>query len=205
MEKPIVVGLTGGIGSGKSTVAKLFEISGFPVFYADSEAKKLYTTDPEVKRQVIALLGEQAYAGNHPDRAFIANQVFGRSELLTALNGIIHPAVRQKFKNWLVEHAHFELVVREAAILFESQSHTDCNFTLTITAPGELRIQRVMQRDAVPHDAVKRRIQNQWSDTERRALADFEIHNDDKTLVIPQFEAVIAAIRIRSGALAQTR
>lgn len=205
MAKPIIVGLTGGIGSGKSTVAKLFEISGFPVFYADSEAKKLYTTDPDVKTQVIALLGEQAYAGDHPDRAFIASSVFGNSELLAELNGIIHPAVRQKFKNWLIEHAHFELVVREAAILFESQSHTDCSFTLTITAPEELRIQRVIQRDGVPHADVKRRIQNQWSDTERRALADFEIHNDDKTLIIPQVEAVIAAIRNRSGALAQTR
>ncbi len=203
MEKPLIIGLTGGIGSGKSTVAKLFEISGYPVFYADHEAKLLYTSNLEVKSQVIQLLGESAYTGNQPDRSYIARQVFGRSELLGQLNDIIHPAVRQRFKKWLTEHRHAEMVVREAAILFESKSHTDCHFTLSITAPEELRIQRVMQRDAVAYDDVKRRIQNQWSDHERRAWADFEICNDDKTLIVPQFTAVIEEITNRSGALVQ--
>lgn len=204
MENPLILGLTGGIGSGKSTVARLFEISGYPVFYADHEAKLLYTSSPEVKEAVIQLLGALAYAGDQPNRAYIASQVFGDSDLLMQLNKILHPAVRQRFKKWLVNHAHAEMVVREAAILFESQSHTDCHFTLTITAPEQVRIQRVMQRDAVSNDDVKRRILNQWSDAERRACADFEVINDDHTLVIPQLRAIIAEIKIRSGALAQT-
>ncbi len=203
MEKPLIIGLTGGIGSGKSTVAKLFEISGYPVFYADHEAKLLYTSNPEVKSQVIQLLGDPAYTGNQPDRSYIASQVFGRPELLAQLNDIIHPAVRQRFKKWLTAHRHAEMVVREAAILFESKSDADCHFTLTITAPEELRIQRVMQRDAVMYDDVKRRIQNQWSDHERSAFADFQICNDDKTLILPQFTAVIEEIISRSGALVQ--
>jgi len=204
MEKQLILGLTGGIGSGKSTVARLFEILGYPVFYADHEAKLLYSTSPEVKEAVIHLLGALAYAGDHPDRAYIASQVFANSDLLTQLNNILHPAVRQRFKKWLANHAHAEMVVREAAILFESKSNTDCHFTLTITAPEQLRIQRVMQRDAVSYDEVKRRIRNQWSDAQRSACADFEVVNDDHTLIIPQLNAVIAEIKIRSGALAQT-
>lgn len=201
MNGPIVVGLTGGIGSGKSTFASLFDISNYPVFYADKEAKDLYSNDTKVKEEVIQLLGPLSYRDNEADRGYIAQKVFGRSDLLAHLNDILHPAVRQKFKKWLQRNTHAEIVVREAAILFESNSAADCDFTITISAPIDLRIQRVSDRDGSKAEDVLRRIEHQLTDDQRKELADFEIINDGKTLLIPQFVHVVEEIKSRSGGL----
>jgi dephospho-CoA kinase len=172
----MIVGLTGGIGSGKSTVAKMFMDLGVPVYLADDEAKKLLSGDPSVRKSVEKLLGEKAYIGDKPDRAYIASQVFDNSKKLESLNKIIHPAVRKHFKNWYTLQVA-PYVIKEAAILFESGSNDDCDAVITVTAPPEIRIERVILRDHTTEEAVKARMKHQWSDEEKLKLSDFVITN----------------------------
>jgi dephospho-CoA kinase len=172
----MIVGLTGGIGSGKSTVAKMFMDLGVPVYLADDEAKKLLSGDPSVRKSVEKLLGEKAYIGDKPDRAYIASQVFDNSKKLESLNKIIHPAVKKHFKNWYTLQVA-PYVIKEAAILFESGSNDDCDAVITVTAPPEIRIERVILRDHTTEEAVKARMKHQWSDEEKLKLSDFVITN----------------------------
>lgn len=172
-----IVGLTGGIGSGKSTVAKFFEQNQIPVYNSDWEAKKLMNEDEIVKNQIIELFGENAYQNNQLNRKFIADQVFVNKELLAQLNQIVHPAVQQHFLNW-VNSQNSDFVVKEAAILFESGAYKSCDFVVTVAADEEIRIQRVIQRDEISPDEVKNRIQNQWSDAQRMEHSDFVIYNN---------------------------
>jgi dephospho-CoA kinase len=172
----MIVGLTGGIGSGKSTVAKMFMDLGVPVYLADDEAKKLLSGDPSVRKSVEKLLGKKAYIGDKPDRAYIASQVFDNSKKLESLNKIIHPAVRKHFKNWYTLQVA-PYVIKEAAILFESGSNDDCDAVITVTAPPEIRIERVILRDHTTEEAVKARMKHQWSDEEKLKLSDFVITN----------------------------
>ena len=156
----MIVGLTGGIGSGKTTVAKMFMELGVPVYLADVEAKKLLAENTEVQKKVIDILGEQAYKNEEPDRAYIAEKVFKNKNLLTSLNKIIHPAVKIHFENWYASQ-NAPYVLKEAAILFESGSYKDCNAIITVTAPEEIRINRVILRDKTTEEAVRARMQNQ--------------------------------------------
>jgi dephospho-CoA kinase len=172
----MIVGLTGGIGSGKSTVAKMFMDLGVPVYLADDEAKKLLSGDPSVRKSVEKLLGKKAYIGDKPDRAYIASQVFDNSKKLESLNKIIHPAVKKHFKNWYTLQVA-PYVIKEAAILFESGSNDDCDAVITVTAPPEIRIERVILRDHTTEEAVKARMKHQWSDEEKLKLSDFVITN----------------------------
>ncbi|XLS30907.1 dephospho-CoA kinase [Flavobacteriaceae bacterium M23B6Z8] len=172
----MIVGLTGGIGSGKSTVAKMFEDLGVPVYVADTEAKKLLENSEVVKKAVIELLGPEAFVDSKPDRVFIASLVFRDSNKLNALNKIIHPQVKIHFKNWY-DSQEAPYVIKEAAILFESGSHEDCDFVITVTAPEDIRIKRVMARDQVNEDDVRDRMKNQWEDVKKIELSDFVIHN----------------------------
>lgn len=171
-----VVGLTGGIGSGKTTVAKMFEALGIPVYIADLEAKKLTVTSKSIRRAVVELLGESAYSGKELNSSFIASKVFKDKGLLQKLNNIIHPKVRSHFNKWLKKQ-DAPYCIKEAAILFENGGYKECDYMVLVTAPENIRIERVMKRDQVEKEAVLRRMQHQWSDDKKAPLADFIIDN----------------------------
>ena len=173
-----VLGLTGGIGSGKTTVAGFFKDLGIPVYIADDEAKRLMETSAEVRQQIIVLFGSQAYLENIPDRKYIASQVFKDSEKLEELNGIIHPAVALDFEAWK-QRQQAPYVVYEAAILFEKGGYKKCDFTLLVTAPFSEKIKRLQKRDQSSLEEIEARMNNQWSDEKKAALASFIIENTD--------------------------
>lgn len=170
-----IVGLTGGIGSGKSTVAKMFKDLGVAVYIADKEAKELMHT-PKVTQQINNLLGESSYVDGVLNRPYIASRVFKDKDLLEKLNAIVHPVVKKHFKEWLKEQEGV-YVIKEAAILFENGGYKDCDKTILVTAPESLRINRVMQRDTVLEEDVRSRIKNQWPDSKKAKLADEIIKN----------------------------
>ena len=174
----MVVGLTGGIGSGKSTIAKAFAALGIAVFNSDEQAKVLIATDAQVKERIIAAFGEEAYQNGEYNRAYIAQIVFNNPEKLAILNGIVHPALAKYFKQWAKKQIS-PYVLKEAAILFESGSYKDCNYIITVTAPEQVRIARVMARDHCTEAQVRARIAQQWSDAQRIALSNAVIENID--------------------------
>lgn len=171
-----IIGLTGGIGSGKSTIAKYFEEKGIPVYIADKEAKKLLESK-KVSSKLTEVFGVDIIENEIIDKSKLAALVFNNPEKLAILNGIIHPEVKIHFENWVKEHSIFPIVIKEAAILFESGSYKDCDKIILVTAPEELRIERVMKRDGVTREAVLSRMANQWSDAKKIALTDFIIEN----------------------------
>ncbi len=173
-----IVGLTGGIGSGKTTVAKLFSELGVPIYIADDEAKKLTDRSKVIRKKMIALLGKNAYSGSKLNRKFVADKIFNDKALLQAVNGIIHPKVAAHFKKW-VEKQKVPYVIKEAAILFENGSYKDCDLIILVTAPKPVRIARIMERDKTSEAEIERRMNNQWTDEEKRKLADIIIENDD--------------------------
>ena len=181
-----VIGLTGGIGSGKSLVASIFASLGIPVYIADQRAKDLYIEDHELKTSVIERFGSESY---HQDgtlnRAHLAEAVFKDSKALADLNALVHPRVRLDFQQWK-EQQQSPYVIREAAILFESGTDKDCFETITISSPEEIRIERVMKRDQSSREHVKERMSQQWTDEQRIAKATHEIKNDGKTLLLPE-------------------
>lgn len=171
-------GLTGGMGSGKTTVAKMFNDLGVPVYIADVEAKRLMHESDEVVKSVKELFGEDAYENGKLNRTLIANAVFGNKEKLEALNTIVHPAVYSDFKKW-VSQQETPYVLKEAAIIFENGGEKQLDFTILVTAPKEVRIQRVLNRDNMDRAAVISRMNHQWSDERKKALATFCIENTD--------------------------
>ncbi|MCK8524006.1 dephospho-CoA kinase [Aquimarina sp. D1M17] len=174
----IVVGLTGGIGSGKSTVAKMFSTLGIPVYIADVEAKKLMNTDEILKKQIIDLFGSNAYIDGQLNRNYIAGIVFNNAEQLDKLNAIVHPAVARHFMAWK-EKQKSKYVIKEAAILFENEGYKQCDFTILVTAPKEIRILRVLDRDKTTREEVISRMNNQWEDDQKIPLADYIVPNID--------------------------
>lgn len=180
------IGITGNIGSGKSTVAKIFATLGIPIYDADARAKQVMTNNLPLKEALIQLLGEQAYLANGSlDRAFIAAKVFKSQDLLNALNALVHPAVYKDYEDWvLVQTAPY--VVKEAALLYESESYKQLDKIMVVHCSDELRIQRTMQRDQSTREAVVERLQKQMPQAEKMARADFLINNDESQLLIPQ-------------------
>lgn len=172
-----IVGLTGGIGSGKSTIAKWFIEKGIPVYDSDSEAKRLMNENSRIRERLLVLFGEGAYLNGELNRKFIASKVFEDKDLLEQLNQAVHPVVREDFRNWAQNQAA-PFVVKEAAILFESDAYKDCDYIISVVSEEELRIGRVMQRDSVPREQVLNRIQNQWTDELRIVNSDFIIRNN---------------------------
>jgi dephospho-CoA kinase len=171
-----IVGLTGGIGSGKTTVAKMFAELGVPIYIADVEAKKLTNTSKVIRRKLIALLGETAYSETGLNRAYVADKIFNDTALLQAVNKIIHPRVATHFKRWASKQKAV-YVIKEAAILFENGGYKDCDITILVTAPKAQRINRVMARDNSSKAEIEQRMNNQWSDEEKQKLADIIIQN----------------------------
>lgn len=168
---------------------------GYPVFYSDEASKKLLNTDPKVKAAILNLFGEQAYQHNELNRDFLANQVFNDPDLLKKLNAIAHPAVRLAFEKWASEQTS-PFVFNEAAILFETGIYKNYDATVLVTAPMEIRINRVIQRDGSNRETIQKRIEKQWTDEEKRKLADYEIVNDDESLLIPQVLNLIKKISL---------
>lgn len=171
-----VVGLTGGIGSGKTTVARIFEELGVPVYNSDVEAKKLMHSSKKIKKELVALFGEEAYLDNKLNRPFIANAVFKDEILLKKLNKIVHPEVRKHFLKWCGKHEH-PYVLQETALLFENQAQDFYDKIILVTAPKELRIERLLERDGSTKDDILARMNNQLEDKKKAPLADFVIEN----------------------------
>ncbi len=172
----IVVGLTGGIGSGKTTIAGFFQELKVPVYVADIEAKRLMVSDSKIKSAIIDLLGDQSYVDGRLNRKYISNRVFRNSDLLERLNKIVHPAVQVDFEKW-VSLQESPYVIKEVAILFENGGHHNCDYTIIVTAPKSKRVERVMNRDQVTEKEVLHRMSVQWSDNKKIALADAMIEN----------------------------
>lgn len=179
------VGLTGGIGSGKSVVARIFATLGIPVYYADEAARRIQEEDPRVREQIIDLLGEQAYLQGKLNRPFIAGIVFNDEKKLEQLNAIVHPATIRDAEQWLVSQTS-PYAIKEAALIFESGSQRDLDFIIGVTAPLSLRIRRTMTRDGVTEEAVKRRMEKQINDKIKMRLCDAVIVNDEQQLLVPQ-------------------
>ncbi|GEQ86647.1 dephospho-CoA kinase [Patiriisocius marinistellae] len=171
-----IIGLTGGIGSGKSTVAKMFKSLNVPIYIADDEAKILLANSKVIRKKVIALLGEDAYTIDGPNKQFIASKIFNNTTLLTAMNAIIHPKVASHFKRWVAKQDG-PYCIKEAAILFENDGYKKCDATILVTAPKQMRIERVMLRDGVTKKQVIERMKNQWEDEIKIPLADYIIEN----------------------------
>lgn len=176
-----IVGVTGGIGSGKSTVVNMFEQLGVPIYVADIKAKKLMHESKQLKDKIIDFLGQESYKDNKLNRQFIAKEIFNDAEKLKRFNAIVHPAVHADFKKWKadLENNKNAYCIYEAAILFESNRQNICDYTLLVTAPKEVRIRRVIERDHIKKNDVLERMNNQWSDERKKKLADFIIHNID--------------------------
>ena len=180
------VGLTGGIGSGKSFVAALFAEFGVPVYEADKEAKMLIEVDPEIVAAYKSFFGNSIYTPHGLNRKMVASIVFGDQTLLERVNAVVHPAVARHFDEWLKQHSEAPYVIHEAAILFESRSNELMDKVITVSASEAMRIERVMLRDGVGEEAVRSRINNQMKEEERIAKANFVIVNDESQLLIPQ-------------------
>jgi dephospho-CoA kinase len=179
------VGLTGGIGSGKSTVAKVFEVLGIPVYYADEAARKIINEDDALKLQIIAHFGEQAYTEGKLNRGYIAGTVFGDARKLDALNAITHPAVIQHSESWMSKQSG-PYAIREAALIFESGIDKYLDQVIGVSCPEWLRIERTTQRDQISPEEVLKRIRSQMDETEKMQRCDFIIDNDGSQMLIPQ-------------------
>lgn len=197
MAKSIIVGLTGGIGSGKTTVATIAEALGIPVYIADDEAKALYVTDPKLKEAVIEHFGEGAYTNGTLNRAYLSQLVFNDQHQLALLNSLVHPAVAAHFNTWKKTHSSHPILIKEAAILFESGSYKDCDFTITVNCNEEERIRRVTIRDGITADEVRKRLAKQLTDKERTEKADYHLVNDGNQLLYHQVVSVLETIALR--------
>jgi dephospho-CoA kinase len=171
-----IIGLTGGIGSGKTMIAKYMKSLGIPVYIADDEAKKIMKSN-EVLNEIRKEFGNTIFDEEKLNNVKLAQFVFNNPTKLEKLNAIVHPLVKKHFDKWLLEHKNSPLIVKEAAILFESGSYKYCDFIITVTAPIETRIQRVLERDKTDRESILKRIQNQWTDEERVLKSDFVIQN----------------------------
>tara|TARA_B100000780_G_scaffold79332_1_gene53844 strand:+ start:3618 stop:4214 length:597 start_codon:yes stop_codon:yes gene_type:complete len=177
----MIVGITGGIGSGKSLVAKIICASDDTAYYhADKEAKLLMNTSPSLKENIIAVFGEKSYQDNTLDRKYISSLVFKEPKLLKSLNSIVHPAVKEHFRNFIASRKENTLIIYENAILFETNGDLICNIIISVNAPEEIRIKRVMERDNVTKKQVKNIIKNQWSETKRNLFSNYTILNIEK-------------------------
>lgn len=180
------VGLTGGIGSGKSLISSILIKLGVPVYHADSEARRLMDHDPILKKKIIEGFGEKAYDKDGLDREFLASQIFDDREKLLSVNAMVHPVVHEDFLQWTNRHKASPYVVEEAAILIESGAYKEMDHTVLVTAPEELRISRVMERDGTGRDAVLKRMSHQMKEAKLKKLADHLIINDEKQMLLPQ-------------------
>ncbi|HEY0751170.1 MAG TPA: dephospho-CoA kinase [Chitinophagaceae bacterium] len=183
------IGLTGGIGSGKSTVARMFEVLGVPVYYADKASKRLYNTDKELMAALKQHFGEDIYTDGEINKTRLAEIVFNDEKKLALLNSLVHPPTIRDAEKWM-SNQNSPYVIKEAALLFESGSVASLDYVIGVRAPVALRIKRVMDRDGVSRDEVMRRINRQIDEEIKMRLCDFIIQNNEQQLVIPQVLAL---------------
>lgn len=182
----MILGLTGGIGSGKSTVARVFSVLGIPVYNSDERARQMYYL-PEVKQKIVALLGESAYLNDGKiNKSYISSKIFADRELLQKVNNIIHPAVGKDFKEFIKQHSEQKIILKESALLFEAGLKDKVDKILLVTAPEDVRIRRVMSRDNILRDEIRKRINSQLPDSAKLPYADFVVINDETQAIIPQ-------------------
>ena len=181
----LLIGLTGGIGSGKTTVARIFEILGIPVYYADLAAKRIMNEDENIKVSLMNTFGEAAYKDGELNRQYLADIVFSNAEKLDLLNSIVHPPTRKDAEEWIKKQTS-PYIIKEAALLFESGSHQTLDYVIGIKSPLDLRITRVMKRDGLSGNEVMARMKKQMSEDTKVSLSDFVIINDEVQLVLPQ-------------------
>lgn len=185
------LGITGGIGSGKTTVCKIFETLGIPIYYADDRAKYLMSHDPDLIAGIIELFGPEAYLEPQVlNRAHIAHVAFNDKDKLAQLNALVHPAVARDGLEWQAAQRYVPYTLKEAALLYESGSYRSLDKIIVVTAPLELRIERVMARDGAKREDVEARISKQMPEAEKVNLADFVIYNDGEQALIPQVMSI---------------
>ena len=191
-----IIGLTGGIGSGKTTIANHFKAAGIPIYIADDEARNIMQS-PEIIKEIKKIFGSSIFENEVLNRKILAEIVFSNPVKLKQLNGIIHPAVKKHFGNWILNHKNSPFIIYEAAILFESGSYKDCEKIITVTAPMESRIQRVMQRDKTTRENVLKRINMQWTDDQRIAKSDFVIENINPEITKSKVGEILKILKIQ--------
>ncbi|HVZ56253.1 MAG TPA: dephospho-CoA kinase [Chitinophagaceae bacterium] len=194
----IRVGLTGGIGSGKSTVAKILEVLGIPVYYADEAARRLMNQDPGLVASMRATFGDQAYRDGQLDRAYIAQVVFSQPSRLEQLNALVHPAVMRDAEIWMSGQTA-PYAIHEAALIFEAGVDRRLDFVIGVTAPQQLRIQRVMNRDRCTREEVLGRIRQQMDEQEKMNRCQAVLHNDETSLLTPQVLDLHAQLLLRAA------
>ena len=191
-----IIGLTGGIGSGKTTVANHFIAAGIPVYIADDEARKIMQS-PEILKKIEKIFGSVIFKNEVLNRQKLAEIVFSNSDKLKQLNDIIHPAVKKHFGNWILNYKNSPFVIYETAILFESGSYKDCNKIITVTAPLETRIERVIQRDKTSRENVLKRIKMQLTDDQRLGKSDFVIENINPEITKSEVGKILKILKIQ--------
>ncbi len=191
------LGITGGIGSGKSLVCSILEKFGIPVYYADKEARRLMNTSADLKLAIKDVFGEEIYPDGELDRQEMGRRIFGEPDLLNEINRMVHPVVREDFIKWSESCENVPYVIEEAAILFESGAVSEMDASVLIYAPKQLRIERVMARDGLSRSEVEKRINMQMDEEEKKRLADRVILNDEKKLLLPQLVALHEDIKSR--------
>jgi dephospho-CoA kinase len=185
----VKIGVTGGIGSGKTTVCRFFQLLGIPVFYSDEAAKALMNRDETLIGQIQEAFGTDVYLDGVLQRSVLASRVFHSEAKLQLLNSLVHPAVFRAFDRW-VDKKSAPYVIKEAAILFESGSYADCQATVLVKAPENLRVRRIISRDGSPEQAIRDRMSRQMPEEEKERRATFLVYNDGSTLLIPQLLAL---------------
>lgn len=193
------VGLTGGMGSGKTTVARIFQTLGVPVYFADEEAKKLMRKDEIIRKAVIEAFGEESYEGTEPNRSFLVSHVLNNEEQIKKLNAIVHPVTISDAQRWM-EKQRTPYALKEAAIIFETGSEAYLDYVIGVTAPEEIRIQRIMKRDDRSREEVLQFMSRQMDEKEKMDKCDFVIFNDGKQMLIPQ----VLQVHKKLSALAQS-
>ncbi len=179
------IGLTGGIGSGKSTVARIFEVLGIPVYYADDAAKKLMNNDQNLQKQIIQHFGKESFINGRLNRAFLADIVFSNPAKTKLINSIIHPATIADAEKWM-QKQNAPYAIKEAALIFEANAEKNLDLIIGVSSTYELRLQRVMLRDGINKEAVEKRMQNQMDENKKMESCDFVLNNNETELLIPQ-------------------
>ena len=193
-----IIGLTGGIGSGKTTIANFFKEMGVPVYIADDAGKKVMQLE-SIKKQIKTTFGEALFENEILNRAKLAEIVFNNADQLEKLNAIVHPAIKDDFKSWLKENNEYEYVVYEAAILFESGRYKECDVIVTVTAPEEIRIERVLKRDNTTREQVLSRMKMQWNDEKRISLSNFVINNSNLKIAKEEVVKILKILKIKQN------
>lgn len=185
------IGLTGGIGSGKTFIANILEKMGYPVFYSDKRAKELSNQHPEIQEKLKGIFGNEIYVNGTLNVTFLSNKIFTSPDLRETVNSIIHPVVRNDFNKWTEGYSNHSLVFNEAAILFETKAFKNFDANILVYAPQDIKIQRLLQRDEVSKKTILTKMNTQWGDSKKMSLTRHHILNDGKTPILNQIEEIL--------------